>query len=186
MIGIPLPTERDVPNAYTDLKVNCQYKLVKDLLPFASGNAQAMRYLNQICVNFVNVTEKRSKVLKQMKQQLKHKIHSDMPALLPNSIIDFHTQTPGQTHISPYAKVDEVIQLGEHNITKRSLRAIAGIMSGVVKGASIIGNIISGAKAGGGMMVDGIHTIINYKKAKVNAAIKTLNQRASMNNEQVL
>ena len=93
-----------------------------------------------------------------------------MPALLPNPIIDFHTQTPGQTHISPHAKVDEVIQLGEHNITKR-----------------IIGNIISGAKAVGGMMVDGIHTIINYKKAKaMNAAIKTLNQRASMNNEQVV
>ena len=138
-------------------------------------------------MNFVNVIEKRSKVLKKMKQQLKHKIHSDMPALLPNPIIDFHTQTPGQTHISPYAKVDEVIQLGEHNITKRSLSAVAGIVSGVVKGASIIGNVISGAKAVGGMIVDGIHPIINDKKAKaINAAIKTLNQRASMNNEQVV
>ena len=83
--------------------------------------------------------------------------------------------------------MDEVIQLGEHNITKRSLSAIAGIVSGVVKEASIIGTIILGAKAVGGMMVDGIHIIINYKKAKaVNAAIKTLNQRASMNNEQVV
>ena len=109
MIGIPLPTERDVPDAYTDLKVNCQYKSVKDLLPFASGNTQAMKDLNQMCVTFVNITEKRSKVLKKMKQQLKHKIHSDMPALLPNPIIDFHTQTSGQTHISSYAKVDEVI-----------------------------------------------------------------------------
>ena len=161
--------------------------MVKDLLPFASGNTQAIKDLNQICVNFVNVIEKRSKVLKKMKQQLKHKIHSDMPALLPNPIIDFHTQTPGQTHISPYAKVDEVIQLGEHNITERSLSAIEGIVSGVVKGALIIENIISGAKTVGGMMVDGIHTIINYKKAKaMNATIKTLNQRASMNNEQVV
>ena len=156
--------------------------MVKDLLPFASGNAQATKDLNQACVNFVNVIEKRSKVLKKMKQ-LKHKIHSDMPALLPNPIIDFHTQTPGQTH----TKVDEVTQLGQHNITKRSLIAIAGIVSGVVKGASIIGNIISGAKAVAGMMVDEIHTIINYKKAKaMNAAIKTLNQRASLNNEQVV
>ena len=68
MIGIPLPTEKDVPDAYTDLKVNCQYKSVKDLLPFTSGDAQAMKDLNQICVNFVNVMEKRSKVSKKMKQ----------------------------------------------------------------------------------------------------------------------
>ena len=44
-----------------------------------------------------------------MQQQLKHKIHSDMPALLPNPAVNFHTQTPGQKHISLYAKVDEVI-----------------------------------------------------------------------------
>ena len=120
VIGIPLPKEKDVPDAYTDLKVNCQYRSMKGLVPLLSENTQAMKDLNQICVNFVNVIEKRSKVLKKMKQQLKHKIHSDMPALLPNPIIDFHTQTPGLTHISPYAKLDEVIQLGEHNITKRS------------------------------------------------------------------
>ena len=66
------------------------------------------------------------------------------------------------------------------------MSAIAGIVSGVVKGASIIGNI-TGAKAVGGMIIDGFHTIINYKKAKaMNAVIKTLNQRASMNNEQVV
>ena len=53
--GIPLRTETDVPDAYTDLKVNCQYKSIKDLLPLMSENTQAMKDLNQICVNFVNV-----------------------------------------------------------------------------------------------------------------------------------
>ena len=56
-----------------------------------------------------------------MKQKLKHKIHSDMPALLPNPMANFHTQTSGQTHISPYAKIDEVIKIGDHNMTKRNL-----------------------------------------------------------------
>ena len=122
-----------------------------------------------------------------MKQQLKHRIHSDMPALLPNPVANFHTQTPGQAHISPYTKLDEVIKIGDHNITKRSLGDIVKIVSGVVKGASIIGNIISGARTVGGMIIDGINTIINYKKAKaMNAAIYTLNKHASMNNEQIV
>ena len=52
---------------------------------------------------------------------------------------------------------------------------------------SIIGNIISGTKTIGGMIIDGVNTIINYKKAKaMNAAIHTLNKRASMNNEQIV
>ena len=60
-------------------------------------------------------------------------------------------------------------------------------MSRVVKGASIVGNIISGARTVGGMIIDGINTIINYKKAKaMNAAIHTLNKCASMNNEQIV
>ena len=79
-----------------------------------------------------------------MKQQLKHKIHSDMPALLPNPMVNFHAQTPGQTHISPCAKIDKVVQLRNHNMTKRSLGDIVKIVSGIVKGASIVGNIISG------------------------------------------
>ena len=37
------------------------------------------------------------------------------------------------------------------------------------------------------MIIDGINTIINYKKAKaMNAAIHTLNKCASMNNEQIV
>ena len=120
---------------------------------------------------------KKSSVLKKMQQQLKHKIHSDIPALLPNLVVNFHTQTPGQEHISPYAKVDEVIYLKDQNITKRSLGDLVKIVSGIVKGASIIGNIISGARSVGGMIIDGINTIINYKKAKaMNAAIHTLNK----------
>ena len=78
-----------------------------------------------------------------MKQQLKHRIHSDMPALLPNPVVNFHTQTPGQMHISSYAKIYKVIKIGDHNMTKRSLGDIVKIVSGVVKGASIVGNIIS-------------------------------------------
>ena len=128
---------------------------------------------------------KKSSVLKKMQQQLKHKIHSDMPALLPNLVVNFHT--PGQEHISPYAKVDEVIYLKDQNITKRSLGDLVNIVSGIVKGASIIGNIISGVRSVGGMIIDGINTIINYKKAKVmNAAIHTLNKWSSMNNEQII
>ena len=121
-----------------------------------------------------------------MQQQLKHKIHSDIPALLLNPVVNFHTQTPGQRHISPYAKVDEVIHLKDQSITKRSLGDIVKIVSGIVKGASIVGNIISGARSVGGMIIDGINTVINYKKAKaMNAAIHTLNKRSSMNNEQI-
>ena len=126
-------------------------------------------------------------VLKKIKEQLKHKIHSDMPALLPNPMVNFHTQTPGQTHISPYAKIDEVIQLRNHNMTKRSLGHIVKIVLGIVKGASIVSDIISGARTVGGMIIDGVNTIINYKKARaMNAAIHTLNKHASMNNEQIV
>ena len=63
----------------------------------------------------------KSSVLKKMQQQLKHKIHSDMPALLPNPVVNFHTQTPGQKQISPHARVDEVVHLKDQNMTKRSL-----------------------------------------------------------------
>ena len=60
-------------------------------------------------------------------------------------------------------------------------------MSGIVKGASIVGNIISGARLVGGMIIDGINTVINYKKAKaMNTTIHTLNKRSSMNNEQII
>ena len=122
-----------------------------------------------------------------MKQQLKHRIHSDMPALLLNPVMNFHTQTPGQAHISPYAKIDEVIKIGDHNITKRSLGDIVKTVSRVVKGASIVGYIILGARTVGGMLKDGLNTIINYKKAKtMNAAIHTLNKHVSMNNEQIV
>ena len=111
-----------------------------------------------------------------MQQQLKHKIHSDMPALLPNPVVNFHTQTLGQEHISPYAKVDEVIHLMDRNITKRSLGDIVKMVPGIVKGASIAGNI-TGVRSVGGMIIDGINTVINYKKAKaMNAAIHTLNK----------
>ena len=123
---------------------------------------------------------KKSSVIKNRKvlqQQLKHKIHSDIPALLPNPVVNFHTQTPGQEHISPYAKVDEVIYLKDQNMTKRSLGDVVKIMSGIIKGASIVGNIISGARSAGGIIIDGINTIINYKKGKsMNAAIHTLNK----------
>ena len=106
-----------------------------------------------------------------MKQQLEHKIHSDMPGLLPNPMVNFHTQTPGQMHISPYAKIKEVVQLKNHNMTKRSLGDFVKIVYRIVKGACIVGNIISGART------VGVNTIINYKKAKaMNAAIHTLNK----------
>ena len=78
-----------------------------------------------------------------MQQQLKHKIHSDMPALLPNPVVNFHTQTPGQEHISPYAQVDEVVHLKDQNMTKRSLGDVVKIVSEMVKGASIVRNSIS-------------------------------------------
>ena len=181
VIGMPLLTEKDIPDAYMDLSLNCDYRTYAD-------NAQSpVRDLMQICVDFFPSIIKKSSVLNKMKQQLKHKIHSDMPALLPNPVVNFHTQTPGQEHISPYAKVDEVIYLKDQNITKRSLGDVVKIVSGIVKGVSIVGNIISGARSVGGMLIDGINTVINYKKAKaMNAAIHTLNKRSSMNNEHII
>ena len=181
VIGIPLPTEKDIPNAYTDVTVNC------DFTTHSIHDQTPIRDLMQMCVNFFPAITKKSAVLKKMQQQLKHKIHSDMPALLPNPVVNFHAQTPGQMHISPYAKIDEVIQLKNSNMTKRSLGDIVKIVSGIVKGASIVGNIISGARTVGGMIIDGVNTIINYKKAKaMNAAIHTLNKWASLNNEQIV
>ena len=60
-------------------------------------------------------------------------------------------------------------------------------MSRVVKGAKIVGNIISRARTVGGMIEDGTKTIINYKKAKaMNAATHSLNKCASVNNEQIV
>ena len=181
VIGILLPTERDIPDAFTDVTINCDYHTHSDY------DQTPVRDLMQMCVNFFPAITKKSAVLKKMKQQLKHKIHSDMPALLPNPVVNFHTQTPGQTHISPYAKIDEVIQLRNHNMTKKSLRDFAKIMSGVVKGASIVGDIICRARTVGGMIIDGVNTIMNYKKAKdMNAAIHTLNKHTSMNNEEIV
>ena len=171
VIGIPLPTERDIPDAYTDLSLNCDYHT------YADNNQSPVWDLMQICVDFFPSIIKKSLVLKKMQQQLKHKIHSDMPALLPNPVVNFHTQTPGQEHISPYAKIDEVIHLKDQNMTKRSLGDVVKIVSGIVKGASIVGNIISGTRSVGGMIIDGINTVINYKKARaMNAAIHTLNK----------
>ena len=86
-----------------------------------------------MCVDFFPSIIKKSSVLKKIQQQLKHKIHSDMPALLQRPVVNFHTQTPGQEHISPYAKVDEVIHLKDQNVTKRSLGDVVKIVSGVVK-----------------------------------------------------
>ena len=180
-IGIPLPTERDIPDAYTDVTINCDY------CTHWENDQTPVRDLMQMCVDFFPAITKKSKVLKKIKQQLKHKIHSDMPALLPNPVVNFHTRPPGQTHISPYAKIDEVIQLKNHNMSKRSLGGFVKIVSGIVKGASVIGNIISGTRTVGGMIIDGVNTIINYKKAKaMNAAIHTLNKWASVNNEQIV
>ena len=181
VIGIALPMERYIPDAYTDVTINCDYRThsENDQIPVSD--------LMQMCVDFFSAITKKSTVLKKMEQQLKHKIHSDMPALLPNLMVNFHTQTPGQMHISPYAKIDEMVQLRNHNMTKRSLEDIVKIVSGIVKGVSIVGNIISGARTVGGMIIDGVNTIINYKKAKaMNAAIHTLNKQVSMNNEQIV
>ena len=141
MIGIPLATEKDIPNAYTDLSLNCDYRTYED------NDQPPVWDLMQICVDFFPAIIKKSSVLKNMQQQLKHKMHSDMPALLPNPVVNFHTQTPGQKHISPYAKVDEVVHLRNPNMTKRSIGDIVKIVSGIVKGASIVGNIISGARS---------------------------------------
>ena len=65
-----------------------------------------------------------------------------MPALLPNPMVNFQAQTPGHTHISPYAKIDEVVQLKNHNMTKRSLGNIVKVVSGIVKGASKIDEVV--------------------------------------------
>ena len=128
-------------------------------------------------VDFFPAITKNSAVLNRIKQQLKHKIHSDMPGLLPNPVVNLYTQTPGQTHISPHTNIDEVIQLKNHDMTKRSLGDFTKIMSGIVKGASVVGNIISGTRTVGGMIIDGVNTIINYKKAKaMDGAIHTLNK----------
>ena len=157
--------EKDIPDAYTDVTINCDYHT------HSEHDQMPVRDLMQMCVNFFPAVTKKSTVLKKMKQQLEHKIHSDMPALLPNPVLNFHTQTPGQMHISPYAKIDEVIKIGDHNMTKRSLGDIVKIVTGVVKGASIVGNIISGARTVGGMIIDGINTIINYQKDKAMNAV---------------
>ena len=140
VIGILLPMERDIPDAYTDVIINCDYHT------HSESDQTPIRDLMQMCVDFFSGITKKSTVLKKMKQQLKHKIHSDMPALLPNPVVNFQAQIPGQMHISPYAKIDEVVQLKNHNMTKRSLGDIVKIVSGVVKGTSIVGNIISGAR----------------------------------------
>ena len=167
----------DIPNAYTNLSLNCDY------CTYADNNQSPVRDLMQICVDFFPSIIKKSSVLKKMQQQLKHKKHSDMPALLPNPVVNFHTQTPSQEHISLYAKVDEVVHLKDQNMTKRSLGDVVKIVSGIFKGASIVGNIISGVRSVGGMIIDGINTIINYKKVKaMNTAIHTLNKQSSMNN----
>ena len=114
----------------------------------------------QICVDFFPAIIKKSSVLKKMQQQLKHKIHSDMPALLPNPVVNFHMQT--QEHISPYAKVDEVVHLKDQNMTKRSLGDVVKIMSGIVKGACIVGDIISGVRSVGGMIIDGVNVVPHF------------------------
>ena len=57
----------------------------------------------------------------------------------------------------------------------------------MLKGASIVGNIISRARTVGGMIIDSNNTIINYKKVKaMNTAIHTLNKCMSMNNKQIV
>ena len=112
VIGIPLPTEKDIPDAYTDISLKCDYCTCED------NNQSPVWDLMQICVDFFPLIIKKSSVLKKMQQQLKKKIHSDMPALLPNPVVNFHMQTPGQEHISPYAKVDEVVHLKDQNMTK--------------------------------------------------------------------
>ena len=144
IIGIPLPTEKDIPEAYTDVTINCNYHT------FLEYDQMSVRDLMHMCVNFFPAITKKSAVIKKMKQQLKHRIHSDVPALLPNPVVNFHTQTPGQAHISLYTRIDEVIKRGDYNITKRSLGDNVKIVSEVVKGVSFVGNIISGARTAEG------------------------------------
>ena len=95
VIGIPLPTERDMPDAYTDVTINCNYHT------FPEYDQMLVRDLMRcICVL--------------------------------TSFLNFHTQTSG--HISLHTRIDEVIKIGDHNITKRSLGDIVKIVSRVVKG----------------------------------------------------
>ena len=68
VIGIPLPTEKDIPDAYTDLSLNCAY------CTYADNNQSPVQDLIQICVDFFPSIIKKSSVLKKMQQQLKHKI----------------------------------------------------------------------------------------------------------------
>ena len=135
VIRIPLPTEKDIPDAYTDISLNCDYHTYED------NNQSPVWDLMQICVDFFPAIIKKSSVLKKMQQQLKHKIHSDMPALLPNPVVNFHMQTPCQEHISLYARVDEVVHLKDQNMSKRSLGDVVKIVPGIIKGASIVGDI---------------------------------------------
>ena len=93
VIGIPLPTEKNIPDAYTDLSLNCDYRT------YADNNQSPVWDLMQIGVDFFPSIIKKSSVLKKMQQQLKHKIHSNMPALLPDPVVNFHAKTPGQEHI---------------------------------------------------------------------------------------
>ena len=89
VVGIPFPTEKDILDTYTDLLLNCDFQTHP--LIYQSP----LKDLMQICVDFFPAIVKKSAVLKKMKQYLQHKIHSDMPALLPNLVMNFHTQTPG-------------------------------------------------------------------------------------------
>ena len=68
VIGIPLPTEKDISSAYTDVTINCDYTThsIHDQTP--------IRDLMQMCVNFSPAITKKSAVLK--------KIHYD-PIVLP-------------------------------------------------------------------------------------------------------
>ena len=86
--------EKDIPDAFTDLSLNCDYHTYVD------NNQSPVLDLMQICVDFFTSIIKKSSVLKKMQQQLKHKIHSNMRALLPSPVVNFHTQTPGQKHFS--------------------------------------------------------------------------------------
>ena len=45
VIGIPLPTEKDIPDAYTDISLNCDYHTYED------NNQSPVWDLMQICVH---------------------------------------------------------------------------------------------------------------------------------------
>ena len=70
--------ERDIPDACTDLSLNCDYHT------YADNNQSPASNLIKLCVDFFPAITKKSTILRKIQQQLKHKIHSDMPALLPN------------------------------------------------------------------------------------------------------